>query len=109
MARINDSYLKLASGYLFPEIDRRVDAFSERHSGARLIRLGIGDVVLPLPESVRNAMHRAIDELGTEAGFRGYGPEQGYTFLREAIAEHDYAVRGVEVSPDEIFVSDGSK
>ncbi len=109
MARINDSYLKLASGYLFPEIDRRVDAFSERHPGARLIRLGIGDVVLPLPKSVRNAMHHAIDELGTEDGFRGYGPEQGYAFLREAIAEHDYAARGVEISPDEIFVSDGSK
>ncbi len=109
MARINDSYLKLASGYLFPEIDRRVAAFTERHPAAQLIRLGIGDVVLPLPESVRNAMHRAIDELGTEDGFRGYGPEPGYGFLREAIAEHDYAARGVEISPDEIFVSDGSK
>ena len=109
MARINDSYLKLASGYLFPEIERRVGTFSERHPGTRLIRLGIGDVVLPLPESVRDAMHRAIDELGTEDGFRGYGPEQGYAFLREAIAEHDYAARGVEISPDEIFVSDGSK
>ena len=109
MARINDSYLKLASGYLFPEIDRRVDAFCEHHPSARLIRLGIGDVVLPLPKSVRNAMHHAIDELGTEDGFRGYGPEQGYAFLREAIAEHDYAARGVEISPDEIFVSDGSK
>ncbi len=109
MARINDSYLKLASGYLFPEIDRRVAAFTERHPAAQLIRLGIGDVVLPLPESVRSAMHRAIDELGTEDGFRGYGPEPGYGFLREAIAEHDYAARGVEISPDEIFVSDGSK
>lgn len=109
MARINDSYLLLAGGYLFPEIARRVTAFSEREPEARLIRLGIGDVVLPLPASVRQAMHAAIDELGTEEGFRGYGPEQGYAFLREAIARHDYGSRGVEVSPDEIFVSDGSK
>ncbi len=109
MARINDSYLLLASGYLFPEIDRRVAAFTERNPEAALIRLGIGDVVLPLPESVREAMHAAIDELGTEEGFRGYGPEQGYAFLREAIAEHDYAARGVDIQADEIFVSDGSK
>jgi LL-diaminopimelate aminotransferase len=109
MARINDSYLKLASGYLFPEIDRRVAAFVERNPEARLIRLGIGDVVLPLPASVRAAMHGAIDELGTEERFHGYGPEQGYAFLREAIAEHEYAARGVDISPDEVFVSDGSK
>ena len=82
MARINDSYLKLASGYLFPEIDRRVDTFCESHPGARLIRLGIGDVVLPLPESVREAMHRAIDELGTEDGFRGYGTDKTKGLLK---------------------------
>lgn len=109
MARINDAYLKLQAGYLFPEITRRVQAFSERNPGADLIRLGVGDVVLPLPESVRAAMHRAVDELGTEEGFRGYGPDQGYDFLREAIAEHDFRARGVDVSPDEIFISDGSK
>jgi LL-diaminopimelate aminotransferase len=109
MARINDHYLKLAAGYLFPEISRRVNAFQAQHSDAEVIRLGIGDVVLPLPESVREAMHRAIDELGTKDGFRGYGPEQGYAFLRRAIAEHEFRPRGVEVSPDEIFVSDGSK
>ncbi len=109
MARINQSYLLLASSYLFPEISRRVATFSERSPEAQLIRLGIGDVVLPLPESVREAMHRAIDELGTEEGFRGYGPEQGYEFLREAIAEHEFAPRGVDISPDEIFVSDGAK
>jgi LL-diaminopimelate aminotransferase len=109
MARINDHYLRLAAGYLFPEISRRVAAFQAAHPEARIIRLGIGDVVLPLPASVRAAMHRAIDELGTEEGFRGYGPEQGYGFLREAIAEHEFGSRGVTISPEEIFVSDGSK
>ncbi len=109
MARINDHYLKLGAGYLFPEISRRVRLFEEQHEDAKIIRLGIGDVVLPLGQSVRDAMHRAVDELGTAEGFRGYGPEQGYAFLREAIAEHEFRPRGVEISPDEIFVSDGSK
>ncbi len=109
MARINDHYLKLASGYLFPEIARRVRAFQEANPRAEIIRLGIGDVVLPIPPSIRGAMHRAIDEMGAEATFRGYGPEQGYDFLRDAIAEHDFKARGASVSPDEIFVSDGSK
>ncbi len=109
MARINDHYLKLAAGYLFPEIGRRVARFQESHPQAKVIRLGIGDVVLPLPESIRAAMHRAIDELGREETFRGYGPEQGYDFLRKAIVEHEFEPRGVELSSDEIFVSDGSK
>ncbi len=109
MARINDHYLKLGAGYLFPEISRRVRLFEEQHRDAEIIRMGIGDVVLPLGQSVRDAMHRAVDELGTAEGFRGYGPEQGYAFLREAIAEHEFRARGVEISPDEIFVSDGSK
>jgi LL-diaminopimelate aminotransferase len=109
MARINDHYRKLAAGYLFPEIGRRVATFLERNPAAEPIRLGIGDVVLPIVPSVREAMHRAIDELGTEQGFRGYGPDQGYDFLREAIAEHDFGARGAEVAADEIFVSDGSK
>ncbi|MFP6627296.1 MAG: LL-diaminopimelate aminotransferase [Deltaproteobacteria bacterium] len=109
MARLNEHYLKLAAGYLFPEIGRRVEAYAEANPAASLIRLGIGDVVLPLPESVREAMHRAIDELGTEEGFHGYGPEQGYGFLREAIAEGDFAARGLDIKADEIFVSDGSK
>ncbi len=109
MARINDHYQKLAAGYLFPEISRRVDAFSSANPGAKLIALGIGDVVLPLPAAVRAAMHRAVDELGTDEGFRGYGPYEGYEFLREAIAENEFRARGVDVSPDEIFVSDGSK
>jgi LL-diaminopimelate aminotransferase len=109
MARINDHYLKLSAGYLFPEISRRVAAFQAQHPSARIIRLGIGDVVLPLAASVREAMCRAVDELGTEESFHGYGPEQGYAFLREAIATHDFGARGVKISPDEIFVSDGSK
>jgi LL-diaminopimelate aminotransferase len=109
MARINDHYLKLAAGYLFPEIARRVSEFQAANPGARLIRLGIGDVVLPLPQAVRSAMHRAVDELGSAATFRGYGPEQGYAFLREAIAANDFEARGARISPDEIFVSDGSK
>ena len=109
MARINDHYLKLAAGYLFPEIGRRVRAFQEENPGAPLIRLGIGDVVLPLPDSICDAMHAAIDEMKTPNGFRGYGPEQGYDFLRDVIAEHDFRSRGAGIDADEIFVSDGSK
>ncbi len=108
MAKINSNYGKLAAGYLFPEIARRVNTFSASHSGRPIIRMGIGDVVLPLPESIRKAMHEAIDELGTLGGFKGYGPEQGYAFLREAIA-NDYKAKGAEISADEVFVSDGSK
>lgn len=109
MARINDNYGKLAAGYLFPEISRRVTRFAEENPSANLIRLGIGDVVLPLPETVQSAMHAAIDEMGKAESFRGYGPEQGYAFLREAIAAGDFAARGVDIKASEIFVSDGSK
>jgi LL-diaminopimelate aminotransferase len=109
MARINESYGKLQAGYLFPEIGRRVAAFQAAHTDARLIRLGIGDVTLPLAPAIVDALHRAVEEVGTAEGFRGYGPEQGYEFLRDAIAEHDYRSRGVEVETSEIFVSDGSK
>ncbi len=109
MARANQHYGKLVAGYLFPEIGRRVAQFQDAHPKATLIRLGIGDVVLPLPKAVCEAMHRAVDEMGSGEGFRGYGPEQGYEFLREAIAEGDYRSRGIDVSPDEVFVSDGSK
>ncbi len=111
MARINDHYLKLKAGYLFPEISRRVTLFTESNPEAanRLIRCGIGDVTEPLPEACRQAMHAAVDELGTRTTFKGYGPEQGYPFLREAIARGAYATRNVDVSPDEVFVSDGSK
>ena len=109
MAKLNPHYGKLAAGYLFPEIGRRVAAYQKAHADAQLIRLGIGDVVLPLPDSVRSAIHAAVDEMGSEGGFRGYGPEQGYEFLREAIAENDFKARGVDVFASEIFVSDGSK
>lgn len=109
MAHINDNYLKLKAGYLFPEIGRRVKAFSQQHPDAAIIRLGIGDVTEPLPAAVREAMHKAIDEMGQRDTFRGYGPEQGYDFLREAIAKNDFQARGADVAADEIFVSDGSK
>ena len=109
MARLNDHYLKLAAGYLFPEISRRVSAFTDAHPKADVIKLGIGDVVLPLAPSVQQAMHDAIDEMATAEGFRGYGPSEGYDFLREAISEHDFASRGVRIDPNEIYASDGSK
>jgi LL-diaminopimelate aminotransferase len=109
MARINDNYLKLKAGYLFPEIGRRVAAFSQANPAAKIIRMGIGDVTEPLPSACIEAMHKAVDELASRATFRGYGPEQGYAFLREAIAKNDYADRGCEVHADEIFISDGSK
>lgn len=109
MARINDHYLKLKAGYLFPEIGRRVRKFADANPQAKIIRLGIGDVTEPLPAAVLDAMHKAVDEMGRRETFRGYGPEQGYDFLREAIARNDYQSRGADVSADEIFVSDGSK
>ena len=111
MAHLNSHYLKLKAGYLFPEINRRVKAFTEANPDAerRLIRCGIGDVTEPLPAAARSAMHKAVDELGARGSFRGYGPEQGYDFLRHAIAENDYRSRGIEVTDGEIFVSDGSK
>ena len=111
MAFLNDNYLKLRAGYLFPEITRRVKAFTDANpdAAARLIRCGIGDVTEPLPAAVVAAMHKAVDEMGTREGFHGYGPEQGYEWLRHAIAENDFRARGMEVANDEIFVSDGSK
>jgi LL-diaminopimelate aminotransferase len=109
MARINEHFLKLKTGYLFPEIARRVADFSQRHPQAQLIRLGIGDVTEPLPPAVIEAMHQAVDEMSARETFRGYGPEQGYEFLRQAVAEGDFASRGVDVALDEIFISDGSK
>lgn len=111
MALLNSNYLKLRAGYLFPEIARRVNAFCSANPEAakRLIRCGIGDVTEPLPAAVREAMHKAVDEMGTREGFHGYGPEQGYEFLRKTIAENDYRAHGLEVADDEIFVSDGTK
>ena len=109
MARINENFLKLKAGYLFPEIARRVTAFNEANPEAakRLIRCGIGYVTEPLPEACRKAMHDAVDELGDASTFKGYGTEQGYAFLREAIVENQYA--GLGIAADEVFISDGSK
>lgn len=111
MAYLNENYLKLQAGYLFPEIARRVKEFCAANPEAaqRLIRCGIGDVTEALPAAVVTAMHKAVDELGHRETFRGYGPEQGYEFLREKIAQHDFRERGIEIAPDEIFLSDGSK
>ena len=111
MAFLNDNYFKLKAGYLFPEIARRVKAFGEANPDAarRIIRCGIGDVTEPLPAAATTAMHKAVDQMATREGFHGYGPEQGYDWLRHAIGEHDYRSKGIEVADDEIFVSDGSK
>ncbi|MBW4487947.1 MAG: LL-diaminopimelate aminotransferase [Trichocoleus desertorum ATA4-8-CV12] len=109
MATINDNYLKLKAGYLFPEIARRVNAFAEANPEAKIIRLGIGDVTEPLPEACRTAMIQAVEDMGDRGSFRGYGPEQGYAWLREKIAQFDFQARGCDISADEIFISDGSK
>ncbi|NJM18961.1 MAG: LL-diaminopimelate aminotransferase [Richelia sp. SL_2_1] len=109
MATINDNYLKLKAGYLFPEIARRVNAFAQANADAKIIKLGIGDVTEPLPQACVRAMIRATEEMGDRETFKGYGPEQGYAWLREKIAHHDFQARGCEIDPDEIFISDGSK
>jgi len=109
MAKINENYEKLPGSYLFAEIARRVASFSAEHPEAKLIKLGIGDVTQPLAPAVIEAMHKAVDEMGNKETFRGYGPEQGYDFLRNAIVEHDFRARGAAISVDEIFVSDGAK
>lgn len=109
MATINDNYLKLKAGYLFPEIARRVNAFAQANPDAKLIRLGIGDVTEPLPEACRTAMIKAVEDMGDRSSFHGYGPEQGYLWLREKIATHDFQARGCEIDASEIFISDGSK
>jgi LL-diaminopimelate aminotransferase len=107
--RINEHFAKLPAGYLFPEIGRRVRAYQAAHADANVIRLGIGDVTEPLAPAIVDAMHVALDEMAKRETFRGYGPEQGYDFLIDAIREHDYTARGVDIAADEIFVSDGSK
>ena len=111
MALVNENYLKLQAGYLFPEIDRRVARYLEENPEARgkLLDCGVGDVTEPLPAAACEAMERAVRELGQRIGIRGYGPATGYEFLREAIAEGEYGSRGIQVSADEVFVSDGSK
>ena len=109
MVTINENYLKLKAGYLFPEIARRVNAFAEANPNAAIIKLGIGDVTEPLPQACRDAMTQAIQDMGQRETFKGYGPEQGYLWLREKIAQHDFQSRGCKIDASEIFVSDGSK
>lgn len=111
MAYLNENYLKLQAGYLFPEIGRRVKEFLERNPAASedLIRCGVGDVTEPLPRAAVDAMHRAVEELAHRETFRGYPPYEGYEFLRGKIAQHDFRDRGIEIADDEIFISDGSK
>ena len=109
MLTINENFLKLPSSYLFSEISRRVSAYTSENPSKSVIRLGIGDATRPLSPAVVAAMHKALDEMSTLHGFRGYGPEQGYAFLREAIRDGAYAPLGVDIAADEIFVSDGAK
>jgi len=109
MIRINENYSKLAASYLFADIARRVGEYAAANPGKPVIRLGIGDVTEPLPPACVEALHGASDEMSRRATFRGYGPEQGYPFLREAVAQGDYAARGCRIEPDEVFISDGSK
>jgi LL-diaminopimelate aminotransferase len=109
MIRINEHYLKLQASYLFSDIAKRVAAFQKANPGTDVIKLGIGDVTRPLPPACIQAFHQAVDEMAAAATFRGYGPEQGYDFLREKIAREDFQARGADVSPDEIFISDGAK
>ncbi|MBN2035949.1 MAG: LL-diaminopimelate aminotransferase [Chitinispirillaceae bacterium] len=109
MIRISEHYCKLNASYLFSEINRRVADFQKANPGKELMSLGIGDVTRALPPACISAFHAAVDEMAEDATFRGYGPEQGYPFLREAIARHDFQARGADIAPDEIFISDGAK
>jgi LL-diaminopimelate aminotransferase len=109
MTRINENYLKLEASYLFSEIAKRVAAFQKKNPTASIIRLGIGDVTHALPKACVQAFHDAVDEMAVDRSFRGYGPEQGYDFLREAIAKSDFHSRGSDIQADEIFISDGAK
>lgn len=109
MALINENFLKLPGSYLFSEIAKRVKNFQEEHPQAKLIRLGIGDVTRPLPQACIEAMHRAVDEMAKSETFHGYGPEQGYDFLIEAVLHNDFLAHGIKLSPSEIFINDGAK
>jgi LL-diaminopimelate aminotransferase len=109
MIRIDENYLKLQASYLFAEIKNRTAAFQAAHPEKDVIKLGIGDVTRPLPQACIQAFHRAVDEMADDKTFRGYGPEQGYLFLREKIAKDDFQARGADISPEEIFISDGAK
>lgn len=109
MALVNENFLKLSESYLFANIAKKVAACRAAHPDKKIISLGIGDVTRPLCPAVIEAMHKAVSEMADKATFRGYGPEQGYDFLREAIVEHDYKSRGIAISTDEVFVNDGAK
>lgn len=109
MIKINENYQKLQASYLFTTISRKVEAYAKAHPDKKIIRLGIGDVTLPLSKTVVEAFHRGVDEMARSETFKGYGPEQGYAFLREAAAVHDFQARGAKIGAHEIFVSDGSK
>lgn len=109
MSYINENFLELQDSYLFSTIAKKVAKFTKENPEKKVIKLGIGDVTKPIVPACLEAMHKAVDEMGTEEGFKGYGPEQGYSFLRKAIVENDYMARGIEIEEDEIFVSDGAK
>ncbi|MGM9822636.1 MAG: LL-diaminopimelate aminotransferase [Muribaculaceae bacterium] len=109
MFKINDNFTKLPESYLFSEVARRINAFKDAHPEADIIRMGIGDVTKPLCPAAIEAMHKAVDDESHAETFHGYGPEQGYAFLRDAISNYDYKARGIDIEPDEIFVSDGAK
>lgn len=109
MFKVNDNYLKLPGSYLFSDIGRKVNAYAAAHPDKTIIRLGIGDVTQPLAPAIISALHGAVDEMGDAATFRGYAPDLGYGFLRDAIAANDYKARGCDISPEEIFISDGAK
>ncbi len=109
MSYINENFLNLQDSYLFSTIAKKVAEYTKNNPEKEIIKLGIGDVTRPIVPACLEAMHKAIDEIGTVEGFKGYGPEQGYEFLRKAIVENDYKSRGVDIEVDEIFVSDGAK
>ena len=109
MIRINENFLKLKASYLFSDIAKRIAAYQEANPDSQIIKLGIGDVTEPLPKACQKAFHAAVDEMGTREGFHGYGPEQGYPFICEAIAKNDFQARGADISADEVFLSDGAK
>ncbi len=109
MIKVNDNFCKLPASYLFSEVAKRIDSFKKSHPDVDIIRMGIGDVTSPICNAVIEAMHKAVDDQSRIASFHGYGPEQGYAFLREKISEFDYVRRGIDITPAEIFISDGAK
>ena len=109
MITINENYLKLQDSYLFSTIAKKIEKYTKENPDKEIIKLGIGDVTMPIVPKVIEAIHSATDEMANKETFKGYGPEQGYEFLRNKIVENDYRKRGIEIEPDEIFVSDGAK